>query len=143
MPGTSAGMRKAWATRRAKYGPSGRAGGANTASSSSKNRSSSGKSSKNTSREKRDVRSMNGERLPYDRSLELWGSEREEVLKSIRAIDRAIAHNPKNLPPYVLQVYRESRDKLTRRLRELDDTIAARQQDVLRQDRKKHGRRYS
>lgn len=143
MPGTSAGMRKAWATRRAKYGPSGRTAGANTAHSSSKNSSSKSKSSKNTSREKRDVRSVHGERLPYDRSLELWGSEREEVLKSIRAIDRAISYNPKHLPPYVLQVYRESRDKLTRRLRELDDTIAARQQEVLRQDHKKHGRRYS
>lgn len=143
MPGTSAGMRKAWATRRAKYGPSGRAGGANTATSSSENRSRTSKSSKNTNRSKRDVRSVNGERLPYDRSLELWGGEREEVLKSIRAIDRAISSNPKHLPPYVLQVYRESRDKLTRRLRELDDSIARRQDDVLRQDRKKHGRRYN
>ena len=142
MPGTSAGMRKAWATRREKYGPSGRAERANTPKSSSGNSSSKSKSSKNTRRAQRDVKYMNGERIPYDRSLELWSIEREEVLKAIRAIDRTISSNPKRLPPYVLQIYRANRDTLTRRLRELDDKIAARSEIVLREDRKKHGRRY-
>ena len=143
MPGTSAGMRKAWDTRRAKYGPSGRARGANTDKSSTGNKSSKPKSSKNTNRAQRDVKYMHGERIPYDRSLELWDYEREGILKGIREVDRTISQNPKNLPPYVLQVYRASRDKMTRQLRELDDKIERRKEFVLTQERKKHGRRYS
>lgn len=143
MPGTSAGMRKAWETRRAKYGPSGRAEGANTAKSSTGTTSRKPKSSKNTNRSQRDVRYMRGERIPYDRSLELWDYEREGILKGIREVDRTISSNPKNLPPYVLSTYRESRDKMTRRLRELDDKIEARKAEVLRQEHKKHGRRYN
>ncbi len=149
MPGTSAGLKKAWETRRAKYGPSGRSPqtvaksskGAKSDSSSAK--SSMPKSSRNTNRSARSVRVINGHELPYDRELELLGLQREDVLKTIRAHDRRRSSGQKAPAPYIDRIYQQQHDQAVKLLREIDDTIRRRQEQVLTQERKKHGRRYT
>lgn len=152
MPGTSAGLKKAWETRRAKYGPSGRA--PQTLAKSSKrttadksghraeNKSSTAKSSRNTNRQTRWVGAINGRELPYDRQLELLGQQREDVLKAIRAHDRRRSTGKRAPAPYIDRIYQTEHDKAVQLLREIDDTIRARQEYLLKEQRKKHGRRY-
>ncbi len=154
MPGTSAGLKKAWETRRAKYGPSGRSPqtvaksskGAKSDSSSAKSstpKSSTPKSSRNTNRSARSVRVINGHELPYDRELELLGLQREDVLKTIRAHDRRRSTGKQAPAPYIDRIYQQQHDQAVKLLREIDDTIRRRQEQVLTQERKKHGRRYN
>lgn len=161
MPGTSAGLKKAWETRRAKYGPSGHAPQtlAKSSSGGRKAKSEDGsqaksskpkappksnpKSSRNSNRETRNVRAIHGVTLPYDRQLELLGYEREEKLKAIRAHDRRRSQGVKAPAPYIENMYQRSHDEAVRALRKLDDAIAARQEFLLQQERKKHGRRYN
>ena len=154
MPGTSAGLKKAWETRRAKYGPSGRApqtlpksskkgSGAQSGNRSSTPQSAP-KSSRNTNRAQRSVRALNGHELPYDRQLELLGQQREDVLKTIRAHDRRRSTGKRVQPgyEYIERIYQQQHDTAVKLLREIDDTIRRRQEQVLTQERKKHGRRY-
>lgn len=167
MPGTSAGMRKAWETRRAKYGPSGKASGQTvtrsstgtktaTSGSGASAKSSTAKSSRNTNRATR----VNGVRdLPYNADLDRAKHEREEVLAAIRAFDRAKSrgkfpvkvdrkgpYRHDQPPAWAIEqanhLRAEEHRQNVKRLRELDDYIGRMTDWLVAQERKKYGRRY-
>ena len=139
MAGTSQGVKNSWATRRALYGPSGRAPKPE-AKASGKHESKKAAPSRYMNQQKRDVRFLNGKKLPYDRQLELWGLEREKLVAAINRFNRSRSDK---LPSYVREIAAIGHKKNLAEFNKLNRAIAARQETLLREDRKKHGRRYT
>ena len=141
MSGNSRGVKNSWETRRAKYGPSGRAPkpqGAKPKKHESKHEP----PSRYMNKEKRDVRMMNGVRLPPDHQLEMLSYEREEAVKAINFFNRyKKTAEWRKLPAYVRESYQGAHDQRTTQLRALNKTIKARQKMLLDYEMQKHGRR--
>lgn len=159
MPGTSAGMRKAWDTRRAKYGPSGRADGQTVSKSStgtSKKSAGGASSTPKSSRNSNKAQRVNKARdIPFNADLDRAKHEREDVLAAIRKYDRdrsrgKFPEKPKpgisGAPAWAVAQSNELRQRMHKenviRLRELDDYINRMEDWLLMQERKKYGRRY-
>lgn len=139
MAGTSQGVKNSWATRRALYGPSGRAPKPE-AKASGKHESKKAAPSRYMNQEKRDVRFLNGKKLPYDRQLELWGLEREKLVVAINRFNRGKSDKT---TAYIREIAAIGHKERLAELNRLNRAITARQEMLLREDRKKHGRRYS
>lgn len=142
MAGTSQGVKNSWATRRALYGPSGRAptGGAKKQASHESKKAA---PSRYMNQEKRDVRFLNGKKVPPDSQLESWGREREEYVAAVNRFNRYKKNTIyQQLPAYVRQSYEKAQRARLAEVNRLTRAITARQEMLLREDRKKHGRRY-
>lgn len=141
MSGNSKGVKNSWETRRAKYGPSGRAPKPEGAKPK-KHESRHEPPSRYMNKEKRDVRTMNGVRLPPDHQLEMLAYEREEVVKAINFFNRyKKTVEWRKLPAYVRESYQAAHNQRTGQLRNLNKTIRARQKMLLDYEHQKHGRR--
>lgn len=154
MSGNSKGVKSSWETRRAIYGPSGRAPKNETPKK--KRESAPPTSSRKMNAQQR----MNRPRdLPFNAELEQARREREDVLKEVRRFDR-----DKRTGKYPVKVRRDRFDihqppewaierenalraerhqENVKHLRALDDYIKRMTEWLVQQERKKYGRRYN
>lgn len=154
MSGNSKGVKASWATRRAIYGPSGRAPKNET--TQRKHESAPPTSSRKMNAKQRLNRPRD---LPFNAELEQARREREDVLKEIRKFDRDKRtgkypakprrdrfdiHQP---PEWAIERENTLRarrhDENVKHLRALDEYIAKMTEWLIAQERKKYGRRYT
>lgn len=141
MAGNSKGVKNSWETRRALYGPSGRRPKSEPSAKKS-NESKKAAPSRYMNKEKRDVRVMNGVRLPPDHQLELLAYRREELVKAINFFNRYKKTKAwAELPGYVRESYQRAHNEHTREMRTINRDIEARKKALLAQARKRHGER--
>lgn len=137
MPGTSKGVKNSWATRREKYGPSGRASKRVDESSTNKNHRKP-ESSRNKSKAQRQPLAS----IPRTPRYEYLLRSRDDLIKAMDSYQKSKAAGKKAPASYIDDINRANYQRQARAFRQVDEEIQDYEKRMLAQERKKHGYRY-